>query len=224
MLEAPCKGCDRLYIFDLDGTLIDSNGLWVEVDVEFLARRGLEPTEEYEEVVARSIFPVAAAYTQKYYHLSDSPEAIMAEWEELARRHYAGLVPLKPGAEALLRQCRAEGRPTALFTACRPELCRVALERFGLTEYFDHVVYAEEIGLEKHDPQCFVRLSQLIGTDPAHCVLLDDSPSNCATARAAGMEVVGVYDRYYRHRQEELAAVCHRYVRSLEELLKEDVT
>ena len=59
MLVVPYKGCDDLYIFDLDGTLIDSNGLWMEVDVEFLARRGLAPTAEYEAVVARSIFPVA---------------------------------------------------------------------------------------------------------------------------------------------------------------------
>ena len=210
-------------LFDFDGTLVDSNGVWVEVDNTFLARRGLTPTEEYEETVARSIFPVAAAYTREYYRLDDSPEAIMAEWEELARHHYAELVPLKPGAAELLDQCRREGKPMALFTACRRSLCRAALERFGLERYFDHVVYAEEIGLEKHDPQCFVRLSQLIGASPKDCVLLDDSPSNCATARAAGMEVVGVYDHYYAHRQEELAAVCHRYVRSLEELLKEKV-
>ena len=55
MLVVPYKGCDDLYIFDLDGTLIDSNGLWMEVDVEFLARRGLAPTAEYEAVEA-SIF------------------------------------------------------------------------------------------------------------------------------------------------------------------------
>lgn len=213
-----------MYIFDLDGTLIDSNGLWMDVDVEFLARRGLEPTPEYEDAVARSIFPVAAEFTKKYYGLADGAEDIMAEWEELARNHYAASAPMKPGAAEFLRQCRAEGRPMAIFTACRPALCRVVLERFGLEQYFDHVVYAEEIGLEKHDPQCFVRLSQLIGTDPAHCTLFDDSPSNCATAQAAGMKTVGVYDDFYANRQEELKAVCHRYVRSLEDLLKEVVT
>lgn len=207
-----------MYIFDLDGTITDSNGLWLEVDVEFLARRGLAPTAEYEDAVARSIFPVAAAYTREYYRLEDSPEDIMAEWEALADHHYRDLVPLKPGAEAFLRQCRSSGRPMTLFTACRPALCRAVLARFGLTDYFDHIVYAEEIGLEKHDPECFARLSRLIGAPPEECVLFDDSPSNCATARAAGMETVGVYDAFYAHRQEELKAVCHRYVRSLAEL------
>jgi HAD superfamily hydrolase (TIGR01509 family) len=211
-----------MYIIDLDGTLIDSNGLWLEVDIEFLSRRGLEPTQEYEEMVARCIFPAAADYTKEYYHLPDSPQTIMEEWEKLALCHYTSLVPMKSGAEALLSACYDTGRGVALFTACRPMLCQAALERFDLTKYFDHVVYAEELGLDKHDPQCFVRLSERIGADPACCVLLDDSPSNCATAKTAGMTVIGVYDPCYARQQEDMERVCDRYVRSLEELIDQE--
>lgn len=213
------KRGENLYIFDLDGTILDSNGLWAEVDQQFLGRRGLAPTQEYEAVVARSIFPVAAAYTKEYYHLPDSPEEIMAQWEGLAARYYRELVELKPGAADYLRQSRKEGQPMTLFTACRPALCRLALDRFHLTELFDHIVYAEEIGLEKHDARCFLRLSQLVGTPPEECILFDDSPFNCATAAQSRMDTVGVYDRYYENRQDELRQVCRRYVRSWAELL-----
>lgn len=209
-----------MYIFDLDGTLTDSNGLWVEVDRAFLGRRGLISTDEYEAAVSRSIFPRAAAYTRAYYSLPDTPETIMAEWEELARHHYRDLVPLKPGAAEFLAQCRRAGQGMSLFTACRPALCRAALDRHGLTAYFAHIVYAEEIGLEKHDPNCFVRLSEHIGAHPDGCVLFDDNPDNCATARAAGMATVGVYDAYYAHRQEELRRVSTRYIHSFTELLE----
>lgn len=210
----------RMLIFDLDGTLTASNDLWVEVDREFLARRGLRSTREYETAVARSIFPIAAAYTREYYGLSDAPEAIMAEWEELAGAHYRHHVPMKPGAAEFLRQCREKGENMSLFTACRPALCQAVMERFGLAQYFTHLVYAEEIGLEKHDPACFLRLSALIGAKPEDCVLFDDSPNNCATALAAGMTAVGVYDGYYAARQEELKGACTRYIRSFEELLE----
>lgn len=209
-----------MYIFDLDGTITDTNGLWAEVDREFLARRGLTNTPEYERVVSRSIYPIAAQFTKEYYDLPDSPEDIMAEWDSLAQRHYRELAPLKPGAEEFLRQCRGEGRPMAIFTACRPALCGAVLERFRLRELFDQVIFAEEIGLEKRDPRCFVRLSELLGAPPEDCTLFDDSPDNCATAMKAGMTAVGVYDDYYASRQDELKSVCSRYVRSLEELVK----
>lgn len=210
-----------MYIFDLDGTITDTNGLWLEVDREFLARRGLAPTPEYQRVVERSIYPIAAAFTKEYYQLPDTPESIMAEWDTLADHHYRELAPLKPGAEAFLRQCRAEGRPMAIFTACRPALCQAVLERFRLRELFDHVIFAEEIGLEKRNPLCFTRLSELLGAPPEECTLFDDSPDNCATAARAGMDTVGVYDAYYAARQDELKSVCRRYVRSLEELVNQ---
>lgn len=208
-----------MYIFDLDGTITDTNGLWVEVDLEFLSRRGLTMTREYQDGVARSIFPVAAEFTRTYYQLKDSPAAIMAEWEELAARHYRELAPLKPGAADLLERCRDRGVPTALFTACRPALCRLALERFGLTDLFRSIVYAEELGMDKHDPRCFVRLAARLGVAPEECTLFDDSPDNCAAAVRAGMAAVGVYDPYFEDRQDQLRAVCGRYVRSLRELL-----
>ncbi len=210
-----------MYIFDLDGTITDTNGVWQNVDLEFLARRNLPHTPEYQRMVERSIAPIAARFTKEYYHLPESPEDIMAEWDRLAERHYRELAPLKPGAEAFLRQCAAQGRPMALFTACRPAMCRAALDRFHLTGLFRPIVFAEELGLEKRDPRCFLRLSELLDVPPEHCTLFDDSPDNCATAVKAGMSAAGVYDAYYEARQEELKSVCSWYVRSFEELLQE---
>ncbi len=209
-----------MYIFDLDGTITDTNGIWQDVDLEFLARRGLTHTQEYQRVVERSIFPLAAQFTKEYYHLPESPQDIMSEWDAMAGLHYRELARLKPGAEDYLRQCRAEGRPMAVFTACRPAMCRAVLDRFQLTDLFGHIVFAEEIGLEKRDPQCFVALGRLLGVPLGDCVLFDDSPDNCATAQKAGMTAVGVYDGYYAGRQEELKAVCTRYIRSFQELVR----
>ncbi|MCI9288310.1 MAG: HAD family phosphatase [Oscillospiraceae bacterium] len=209
-----------MYIFDLDGTITDTNGIWQDVDLEFLARRGLTHTQEYQRVVERSIFPLAAQFTKEYYHLPESPQDIMSEWDAMAGLHYRELARLKPGAEDYLRQCRAEGRPMAVFTACRPAMCRAVLDRFQLTDLFGHIVFAEEIGLEKRDPQCFVALGRLLGVPLGDCVLFDDSPDNCATAQKAGMTAVGVYDGYYAGRQEELKAACSRYILSFQELVR----
>ena len=78
-----------MHIFDMDGTLIDSNGIWREVDEAFLAKRGFPYTKEYYQGVAHTIFPLAAEFTKRYCHLEESVEDIMAEWMEMAGDAYA---------------------------------------------------------------------------------------------------------------------------------------
>ena len=91
-----------MYLFDMDGTLIDSNDVWKDVDREFLARRGLPYTKAYYEGVAHTIFPLAAKFTKEFCNLPDSEEDIMAEWMELAKDAYAH-VTVKPGVRAFLK-------------------------------------------------------------------------------------------------------------------------
>ena len=98
-----------MLLFDMDGTLIDSNGVWKNVDREFLARRGIAYTPAYYEGVAHTILPLAAKFTKEYCRLTESCEEIIAEWMEMARDAYAH-VTVKPGVRAYLKQCRAEGR------------------------------------------------------------------------------------------------------------------
>ena len=96
-----------MLLFDMDGTLIDSNGVWKNVDREFLARRGIAYTHAYYEGVAHTILPLAAKFTKEYCRLTESCEEIIAEWMEMARDAYAH-VTVKPGVRAYLKQCRAD--------------------------------------------------------------------------------------------------------------------
>ena len=73
-----------MLIFDMDGTLIDSNGVWRDVDIAFLKKRGFPYTKEYYQGVAHTIFPKAAVFTKAYCNLQESTEEIMAEWMEMA--------------------------------------------------------------------------------------------------------------------------------------------
>ena len=117
-----------MLLFDMDGTLIDSNGVWKNVDREFLARRGIAYTHAYYEGVAHTILPLAAKFTKEYCRLTESCEEIIAEWMEMARDAYAH-VTVKPGVRAYLKQCRAEGRRMAVVTSSVPVHCRTAMEK-----------------------------------------------------------------------------------------------
>lgn len=205
-------------IFDLDGTLLDSNHVWTRVDKEFLARRGRAPTEEYLEFVAHAIYPTAAKFTKEYYGLSESEESIMDEWTALAREAYQFHAPLKEGAKEYLSRCAARGERLALFTASLPELCCLALRRHDLERLFERIVFAQELGLEKRDPRAFAALTQSLGAQPRDCVLFDDSPRSCRAAKETGLWVVGVHDSFFAAVEEEVRANSHRCLRSFAEL------
>ena len=99
-----------MLLFDMDGTLIDSNGVWKNVDREFLARRGIAYTHAYYEGVAHTILPLAAKFTKEYCRLTESCEEIIAEWMEMARDAYAH-VTVKPGGGDLQRAGALPHRP-----------------------------------------------------------------------------------------------------------------
>ena len=206
-------------LFDLDGTLIDSNGVWREVDYKFLNKRNLEATNEYLDAVSHAIFPTAARFTIDYYHLNESPESIMDEWMALAKDAYENQIPLKPGVLDYLRQQAAAGETLALVTACVPELGYAVLKRHGLTPLFQHLVFAQELGIEKRDPRFFHQVLSLLNTSPVDCVFYEDSPKNCAIAKEMGMTVVGILDPLYTNEEAMMHQTCDRCIKDFTELL-----
>lgn len=209
-----------MQIFDMDGTLIDSNGIWRDVDIAFLQKRGLPYTKEYYEGVAHTIFPLAAVFTKEHCHLEESCEEIMAEWMEMAGDMYATAVAVKPGVREYLEQCRARGERMMVLTSSVPQHCHTALNHLGLMSYFERVVFAQDLGLEKKNPECFRKAARIAGIAPEECTMYDDSVAACRGAKAAGMQVVGVYDEFFDMTWDEMQQVCHKYIRGFEELLK----
>ena len=208
-----------MQIFDMDGTLIDSNGIWRDVDTAFLAKRGLPYTKAYYEGVAHTIFPLAAKFTREFCRLPESEEAIMAEWMDMAGDLYGTSVPVKPGVRAYLEKLRDAGERMMVVTSAVPVHCRTALTHLGLMPYFERIVFAQELHREKKDPALWRLAAETAGVSPEDCTLYDDSVEACRGAKAAGMRTVGVYDPYFAATEEEMRAVCGRYIRSFEELL-----
>ena len=185
-----------MLIFDMDGTLIDSNGIWRDVDTAFLAKRGLPYTREYYEGVAHTVFPKAAEFTKAYCRLPQSTDEIMAEWMEMAGDLYTTSVPVKPGVVAYLERCKAAGERMAVLTSSVPAHCHAALEHLGLKPYFERIFFAQELGMDKKEPAIYRKTAELLGVAAADCTIFDDSIAACRSARAAGMTVIGVYDEF----------------------------
>ena len=110
-----------MYFFDLDGTLLDSNGIWLDIDRDFLARHGISPVpEDYTEYVTHHSFPDAAAYTRRRFGLDIPEEDICQAWLDMALEAYSHQLPLKPGGGGLYPPCPRPGgalRPAVLLYA-----------------------------------------------------------------------------------------------------------
>ena len=208
-----------MLFFDLDGTLLDSNGVWLDIDVEFLGRQGIAPVPaDYTDYVAHHSAPDAARYTKERFGLPHSPQDILNAWLELAQEAYAHTLPLKPGAKEFLLRCYEAGERMAVLTSCMPPLCQAALERHGLLPLLEGVLTTKELGLEKRDPALYRKTAERFGVDGADCLFFEDAPDYCAAARQAGWIVAGVRDPLFQERETELKTACHYWVDTFQHL------
>lgn len=207
-----------MYFFDLDGTLLDSNGIWLDIDVEFLGRHGISPVPaDYTDFVTHNNFGASAYYTKERFDLPLSVHEIVTCWQDMAQEHYANRLPLKSGAKELLEHLRCKGEPLSIITSCMPHLCAAALARHGIADLFRSVHYSHLIDIEKSDPELFRLVARIEGLAPEECILFDDSPDYCAAAKQAGWQVVGVYDPLFDYRADEMKSLCgpDRYLKQL---------
>ncbi len=213
------EGSSTLIFFDLDGTLLDSNGLWVEIDKTFLEERGISDVpQDYMEYVTTHVAPKSAEYTKKRFQLEESAEEILKIWQEMARQAYCTRLPLKHGARLLLETLKQREVEMSLLTACLPELCHGALANHGISAYFKTIHTAIELGMDKRDKELFPLVAQLQGKHPSQCILVDDAIDYCVAAREAGFTVIGVHDSSTKQENAPLDAVCHFFVEDLTQL------
>ena len=179
-------------IFDLDGTLLDTAGLWERVCAECLARRGLDcPADYAAEVNARS-FPEAADYTVARFALGEGADVLLREWDALARCEYERTVQLLPGAAEYLLALRREGVLLAVATSLPERYYRPCLERLVILDWFDALCSADDVGRGKSEPDVFLLAAGRLGVAPGRCAVFDDSAAAIRSARRAGMYAVAV--------------------------------
>lgn len=199
-------------IFDLDGTLLDSLGVWERIDRDFLGRRGLTLPQDYARAIVAMHLHEAAEYTVRRFSLNEDPNDVVDEWLQMARDAYAHNVPLKSGAASYLARLRDSGVRLAVATALAKELAEAALRRHGLLHEFEAVVYTSEVGQGKSSPAVFLRAAERLQLPPASCVVFEDTLVGLRSAKAAGMAVFGVADPGAAAEREEIQAIVNGYI------------
>ncbi|MFG2792484.1 HAD family hydrolase [Streptomyces sp. NPDC048419] len=180
-------------IFDLDGTLVDSEPNYYEAGRRTLAEHGVADFTwaEHERYVGVSTQETAALWKREY-GLSASAEELLADTDrrylELARTATRAYPQMRKFVELLA----TDGVPMAVASGSSPEAIKAILAGTGLDAFLRTVVSAEEVSRGKPAPDVFLEAARRLGVAPAGCVVLEDAVPGAAAAHAAGMRCIAI--------------------------------
>lgn len=178
-------------MFDCDGLLVDTEPCWTIAETELFGRRGLRfGADEKALVIGRSLQRAAETMAKLFDEPGNGP-AIERELLEIVEAAVSTTAQAMPGARDLIDQL-ADSLPIAVASNSPRALLEAALDRGGFAGRFLHSVAADEVTAPKPDPEIYLAACDLLGVEPASALAFEDSMTGVASARAAGLRVVGV--------------------------------
>ncbi|MDN5900798.1 MAG: HAD family phosphatase [Brachybacterium sp.] len=185
----PPRWSPAAVIFDCDGLLVDTEGQWIALQEEYLARHGaaLDPATR-RRITGRAADLVVLAIAEA---VAKDPHQVGAELLAEHREHIGeGLTPL-PGALETLRSIAAL-RPVAVASNSPRDMLDTKLEGLGLTELVDASIAIEDVAEAKPAPDMYLAAARALGADPVDCLGFEDSETGADAARAAGLQLIAV--------------------------------
>jgi len=177
-------------LFDLDGTLVDTEKMWGTALAELAARYGGVLTDAVRAEMVGASAPTTMTLLLNHLGQTWRDPAEGKDWlDHRVLELFAEGLHWRPGAAELVALTRAARIPIALVTNTNRLVVDVALRMLG---QFDAVVCGDEVEHQKPDPEPYARAAALLGQDPRDCVAIEDSPTGILSARSAGCAVIAV--------------------------------
>jgi mannitol-1-/sugar-/sorbitol-6-/2-deoxyglucose-6-phosphatase len=183
----------RAAIFDMDGTLVDSEAYWRVAEREVFGAVGIDITDAMAAVTA----PMTPRQVTEHWYrlrpwsepsLDDMATAVVARVAEQLRGH----CPQLPGVREVLARCGTLGLKVALASNSPAQLCELVLRQLGIADHFQAVVSADHVDRGKPHPEIYLLAARLLGVQPRECLAFEDSLTGVRAAHAAGMRVVAI--------------------------------
>ena len=217
---------NRYAIFDMDGTLIDSNPWLSKVSGRYLARRGLPPNEKYENLAAGMVFEDFCLAIRDYAGDQSPLEATIDEINGYTSEVYTKCdIPAKPYVREYLELLRKNGVRMCVGSATERDRIESVLRRLSLRDFFEFVVTTVDVGCGKNKPDLFIEAAKRFGVnDYSGVTVYDDHLPAMKAAKSACFRVVGVYDKVGEQQVEVAKEVCDIFSYDFEALTKRIVS
>ncbi len=181
-------------LWDMDGTILDTEPIWDIAMGELAARRGVEMTPQLRTSTLGNNAVDALTKIYDAAHLPESGRDYEADEEwmiGLVVELFARELPWRPGARDLLGVIAAAEIPMLLVTNTQREIADIAIGTIG-RDRFVATVCGDEVAVGKPAPDVYLRAARLAGADPRDCLAIEDSPTGAAAAHAAGVPTLVV--------------------------------
>lgn len=177
-------------LFDMDGTLVDTEHLWLDVAREIATAAGRPLADaDLEHVLGRPI-----KYTAAYLHATGAAgglEELTSGLDDAFTEGVSREIVPRPGVRGLLRELARSGVPTAIVSASERRVVDLVLDALG-REFFTCSIAEGEAAASKPAPDPYLAAAAMLGVDPRHCVAVEDTPLGVKAAEAAGCAVLAV--------------------------------
>ena len=207
-------------IFDLDGTLINSTGVWNKVDEDFFNRRNVIMPPEFPQVIKTHTLMSGAVYIKDRLSMPESPEDIVKEWHDAAVYAYHNDVRIKPYVKELLELLKnSYGYKIGLATSNTHELYDQCLINNGIYDYFDSFTQSDEVERLKGFPDIYEKSAERMGVPKEECIVFEDVYQAVKGARMGNFFTVAVEDSASADDREEIIKIADVYIKSFRELV-----
>lgn len=207
------------YLFDFDGTLVDSMPTFVSSMLRILD----ENEVPYDDSIIKIITPLGLNGTAEYYidklGVKMSKEQLMSVMKEYMLDAYFHTIPEKPNVISVLKELRQRGASLNVLTASPHITLDACLKRLNMWDLFDNIWSCDDFDTTKADPNIYARAAKKMNTTVENVLFLDDNLNADLTAKSAGMQVCGVYDDSSKDYVEQMKATTDFYIYDFKELL-----
>lgn len=181
-------------IFDMDGTILDTESVFRTIVFEVCTELGFEMTDAVHRSMVGGSHENTNRLLIESYGVAFPYTLFDERCRVIMRERSHGGVPVKPGAREFIGELRERGIPTAVATSSRQPHAAHHLGAAGLLDLFETVVTRDDVVNPKPHPEPYLTAARRLGVDPLHCLALEDSHSGVRAAHAAGMQTVMVPD------------------------------